>query len=1160
MTRRVIHTKGTRRFIGTSSWENMDFFSSSSKSSLKKMRLENQKSTMPRLRSTSYGSYFPLLFIILCIWITPSSAAFVKFQNCLSQRTLQDRPQALQLVPQFVNVVFNRTNPDHNLNVTVWVNITGSTVGTAPRLILPPANDTSYWNSNDTHFGGKVMAVPSPGTINKETTLEKQINFLSYQPYKEYISFCDHLVNSSCPLGPIFNPSITNRKDAHIFPSFGLSYNLYSSYALTSLLVTFKILYGDEKATEIGCISANITPAIGSTISGAIRFLPIVVLIFVGLATLSAAIWSPWGTSNIFHWTTNYGQDPDLIRLVTPGFADCLQYIQFIVLTAGLTINYPGFYQPIASKISWAALLFKQNIVEPAGSVSIIDGVYVTHGNYGLDKLSQLIGITQVKNVWLSMVFWLFAIIGVTLALIQIGFFVQWANRWINKTHEEDLRAKNVPFTAGNVIRIVLNNFLLPIVSISMFQLAVAPQSPAYTVGLAVLILILIGGMTIWLLDIILSTRPKSFLYDDLQTVLLYGSLYNTYSDHAVSFTPIPIVLTFVRGVAIGAVQASGIVQLVLLAICEVITILTIHGFRPYRSPTSMNAYHTFFATMRFTTVLLMISFTPSLDVSEGSKGWVGYCILLMHATVLILGFLLNAIQTIIEVAARLVGAGHSEGQARSGFVEVFGMRQLSKRLPRYDRTSGQSQFSNFPMLGSDKRKSYIDENGRMRSQSVGSTGILLGRPSLAAESIMTNPCEAIPPAATSFSLRENRTPMITSNVAKQVDPYYRPPRARRSTLEIQIPGAKSRGSSASQNFSNKYTSIARSGTPEGADESPSTSEINSPTLISQRLGDSPRRSKADYTTREVDFYYRVRGPALNANTPSRRIKTGPVDPTGPIASAASWFKWLIGGKSKDKGKGFEVVRGSRMQPQMHIASGSTSDSSPQNISAATRGSKNDLNNFDDEDISSQRLNLSLSSKSENNGILASNDSNLSEEQKGSTESGLENSRSVNSDLDTNEQPVQFLSIPTSHSTLDDYEAQAMSAMPMNETTNIESLSREVPLSSLSNIKAQLPTTQSQNLAPTCKTYSQMPFDRSNSKRRNSDISTNVSEMALSRNTSIFDDVSPIMNYGQNPSVHYVHEHQIHTSDQNGTISFLGSSAEVVDERQSSVSPMDNQS
>src|SRR5690606_31118188 len=116
-------------------------------------------------------------------------------------------------------------------------------------------------------------------------------------------------------------------------------------------------------------------------------------------------------------------------------------------------------------------------------------------------------------------------------------------------------------------------------------------------------------GFAAWLLYLIATTKPRAFLFDDLPTVLLYGPLYNTYSDEAAAFTLIPVLLTFIRGIAIGAVQPAGVAQIVLLAICEVIQILTLHAFRPFHSPTSMNAYHTLFSALRLITVVLMVAF-----------------------------------------------------------------------------------------------------------------------------------------------------------------------------------------------------------------------------------------------------------------------------------------------------------------------------------------------------------------------------------------------------------------------------------------------------------------------------------------------------------------------------------------------------------------------
>lgn len=462
---------------------------------------------------------------------------------------------------------------------------------------------------------------------------------------------------------------------AQSLPAFSVAHNLYSSYAFTSINAILRLKSGEAAANALACVEASITPDLGAPLSSTLTFLPLVVLILVAIATACAAIYSPWGSTDIFRLTSNYGRDDDLLRLVTPGFGDCLQYIQFIVLAGSLSLNYPGFFQPVVSRVSWSALMFNESFVSrDSGFQSVVDGIYVANGTYGLDRMSQLVGMSANKDIWAGMIIWLLVIVAAVIFLVQVGFVARTAYRLISNTQEEDLRQKNIPFSFGNAIRIVFNYFLLPIVTLSTYQLVIASRSPSSEVALAAVTIVALVGFAAYLLWLVATTRPRSYLFDDLPTVLLYGPLYNTYSDDAATFAFVPVMLTFIRGLAIGAVQPSGIAQLVLLAICEVITILTLNAFRPFHSPTSMNAFHTFFAVVRLLTVLLSVAFLPSLGVKDAPRGWIGYIILLMHAIVLVFGFFLNACQTLIEVLARLAGAGGEDsdgGAARGGLVKV---------------------------------------------------------------------------------------------------------------------------------------------------------------------------------------------------------------------------------------------------------------------------------------------------------------------------------------------------------------------------------------------------------------------------------------------------------------------------------------------------------
>ncbi|KFY52898.1 hypothetical protein V496_08079 [Pseudogymnoascus sp. VKM F-4515 (FW-2607)] len=912
--------------------------------------------TAPRRRLLQYG--LGLIAASLCV--TPVLAVLVPFENCLSESYIGSVPKKLQFTPMFVDASFDASSDEHNLRFRVYGNVSGAYTN----VNLPPANDPAWSDPKVTN--GKIENLPQP--IFKYTTLYNKINVLTYQPWSQFLNFCDQVDNGVCPLGPAFSADID---DPDSFPYFTVSNSMDSSYAFTSLIATFLIINGDnlDPATNLGCISTEVTPDLGSSISNMLRIVPFAVLILVAIATAVAGILSPWGTTNLFKWTTNYGRDADLLRLVTPGFGDCLQYIQFVALTGGLSLSYPGFYQPVVSKFAWSALMFNTSFITKGnGTQSLVDGLYVTHGAHGLDHLSQLVGMTGVGDIWAGMAVWLLSIIGIVVVVIQIGFFLQWAFRRFSKIQEEDLRSKNMPFTVGNIIRIVFSYFLLPITSLSMFQLVIAGTSDPVTVGLSALLLVILVIFAGWLLYVVASSRPRSFLFDDLRTVLLYGSLYNTYSDDAATYALVPVLLTFVRGIGIGAVQPSGIAQIVILAICEVINIVTLHAFRPFHSPTSMNAYHTFFAGVRFASILLMVAFAPSLGVTDGPKAWIGYSILVLHAIVLIFGFLLNAFQTIVEVVARLAGIGVDDD---SGFAKVFGLRQLSRRLPRGAYSKQNQSYSGAQLVD---RKSPQLPNGGLRTQSASSGHILLD----GARPIDRNSSGSIQP--TNMDSYSSYTPTtaqdgnaflflpsaavlagqkdraLTLNTVDTSDPYYRPPRARRPTIDAYSPGARSRGSWASGDWGARRSSQPGSSTAGDAFEGPSISGRETPVAPfvaaqNQQHADRPsqehRRSQTDYTTREVDFYYGVRGPALNANVPNRRLRTGPVDPTNPVTVASGWFKNLLGGKTKDKGKGFEVVRSSRMPPGMDPRNGGPSpESPPEGIPIAATGAiRRDLDN-----------------------------------------------------------------------------------------------------------------------------------------------------------------------------------------------------------------------
>ena len=895
-----------------------------------------------RCRSTSLTRFLVVLSIVLPY----ASAVLVTFENCLETGIINSSPLQLQWIPYFFDASYIHNGTSYNLNLTSYGNVSGQTTEGS----YPPPDSLDWTNPNKTF--GKIVNESDTNPDHKLSTFYTKVNVLQYDAWDNLPGeiFCDTVIQGNCPLAPAFNG---NRYDRQTLPGFTVAHNLFSAYSFASFDATLRVNSGDQGAPHLACVSATITPSLGVMIAGVLRYLPAVILVVAGLAVMFATIYSPWGSSDIFRWSSNYGRDEDLIRLVTPGFGDCLQYIQFVVLSGSLSLNYPGFYQPAISRTGWAALMFNESFVTHGnGTQSLIDGIYVSNATYGLERTSQLVGMSGVEDVWAGMAIWLLVIIAAVIALCQIGFAGRWLWRQISETPEEDLRRKNLPFTLGSIVRLVCNFFLLPIIALSMFQLVVAPRSPAVVVAMALLLIVAVFVFLAWIFRMILTTRPRAHLFDDLPTVLRYGPLYNTYSDEAAPFAFVPIFLTIIRGIAIGAVQQSGIAQVILLAICEVVLILTLNAFRPYHSPTSMNAYQTIFSTIKLATVLLMVAFVPSLGVSESSRGWLGYVILLLHAIVLVFGFLGNALLRILEVVARIAGLGSDRdtGAQRGGLGKVFGVRQLSRRHRR--RGPRSSMTSDAAILARDDDQKSIQLGGRSRSLSASSQILLQQqmqrRPSTGFDGFSEANSGPGTPGGSHSAFQggtasagsesagpSTRKPTLTTKTEQpNPDPYYRPPRARRATVDAMTPSGPSRTSWASGDWINRaYHDSPESGDiVEGGLDSPATG-IAVAGRAHQRDDSSTnigiaRRSNQDYAVREVDFYYGVRGPALS-NQPTRKLKTGPADPTGPVSSATGWFMNLFSGKTKDKGKGFEVVRSTRAPPPMVPVDGA--GDSPQN-------------------------------------------------------------------------------------------------------------------------------------------------------------------------------------------------------------------------------------
>ncbi|EMT60851.1 Killer toxin subunits alpha/beta [Fusarium odoratissimum] len=120
-----------------------------------------------------------------------------------------------------------------------------------------------------------------------------------------------------------------------------------STHQFQTLESTFRFRQADGQ--ELDCGRAKITPDLGDSISAVLTFVPLAILIVVTL--------SSWRV-NQSSLTYAHGLNASSLWSVVLDVTSYLRYLQFAFIAALMSIEYPGFFVPAVSKLSWASLLY----------------------------------------------------------------------------------------------------------------------------------------------------------------------------------------------------------------------------------------------------------------------------------------------------------------------------------------------------------------------------------------------------------------------------------------------------------------------------------------------------------------------------------------------------------------------------------------------------------------------------------------------------------------------------------------------------------------------------------------------------------------------------------------------------------------------------------
>jgi hypothetical protein len=412
-------------------------------------------------------------------------------------------------------------------------------------------------------------------------------------------------------------------------------------------------------------------------------------------------------------------QDP--AESAMPGLGPCLHYLQFIFLTGCLTLSYPGFFRAVVSNLSWSSLIFRNwPVTHQFTYPGVEDGIYAVNATYGLEEMAQYLGSTMTSDLWTnSFVNLALLMLGVVMTILSAALY-RWMRLYPSQSHPDlavDLQRETRTLfhrTGWSLARLVLDYFLHPLIALSLFQTNNARWFPVTHTSTALISVAFLAGLLIIVVRRLVKTDRQAVFFQP--TSLHCGVGSNHWGFYTLYGIP------FVRGIAIGGLQLSGLAELVILLGCEV-WILTWGSWNRHTGFTGRPAL---LSAARLAALAMSFVFLVEVGASERTKSIVAYCILSLHLTVLIVGLGLDCIYKPVRYLSYRVGLldsapnDHSRSKApvclicstkskkektgRDSWLifpfQVFGIAQLSHRstrrfsfahLPALDPASGEN-------------------------------------------------------------------------------------------------------------------------------------------------------------------------------------------------------------------------------------------------------------------------------------------------------------------------------------------------------------------------------------------------------------------------------------------------------------------------------------
>ncbi|KAM0417378.1 hypothetical protein ACHAPT_012612 [Fusarium lateritium] len=547
-------------------------------------------------------SFRSILFALLLVLARPGLAAHVQFRDCISTG------EALSSHPQFVPESLGASLDKRHNETRLQLRITGQ---------YADLKSCEQYRQQHVSMGLSLAALGGTSRYHGEIT------------------------NSTCRTRRWTAQKIERRTQ-----SFEVLFRIDHPAPLAAFELDVDIRGPDD--LRVGCMNGFLTPDIGPTMQSISFWGPIITFVMVILA----AGWREW--SNLVQPLQDEEEGSGhrvLSRSHLTRIADCLSYIQFIFFAGALSLNYPGFLQPIVSSTSWSTLMLQRGIViRHSLYAGIHDGIHEINGTFGgtagLEHMIQVMGAPATMATWTNIATLATVILICLFILIQIGLNLRWTRDWFRQAGQWRLESSSQDSrmtTVWVVLRVFLSYLLLPLTAWATYQMDKTKILPAYHTILTVMVVCLLLLGCWWGLS---SRSPQRMGY------LLIDELHKQEADEVPSrtqdyYTLATFAFLFARGAVIGGLQRFGTEQLFVLLACEVGQL----GLATWAwSVSGLISRATVVICARTCVLLLCVGMVPDL-ASHGASSALGYIILMFHALFMIGMFLVPSAYDLVQFA-----------------------------------------------------------------------------------------------------------------------------------------------------------------------------------------------------------------------------------------------------------------------------------------------------------------------------------------------------------------------------------------------------------------------------------------------------------------------------------------------------------------------------